>query len=93
MTFHSLLDGLRVQVSQRIAGGELTERGLARRAGISQPHLHNVLKGVRSLTPDVADRLMATLSLNLVDLTLAVGTNRTGTSAPEPTHKSHALTP
>ncbi len=33
------------------SNGELTERGFARSVGISQPHVHNVLKGVRNLSP------------------------------------------
>ncbi len=37
-------------------------------AGLSQPHMHNVLKGVRSLSPEYADRLIAELRLSLLDL-------------------------
>jgi AraC-like DNA-binding protein len=73
-TFQDLLDSLRRRAAGRIAEGELTERALARRAGISQPHLHNVLKGVRSLTPGVADRLMVSLSLTLADLSAQAAT-------------------
>jgi hypothetical protein len=68
-TFHLLLSTLRVRVAHRIAEGEITERALARRAGISQPHLHNVLKGIRTMTPDVADRLLEALHLPLEELT------------------------
>ena len=68
-TFHLLLSKLRVRVANRIAEGEITERALARRAGISQPHLHNVLKGIRTMTPDVADRLLEALHLPLEELT------------------------
>jgi len=66
--FHTLLDHLRARVSDRIAQGEVTERSLARQAGISQSHLHNILKGIRGMTPDVADKLMTTLQLKLSDL-------------------------
>lgn len=38
---------------------------MARRASISQPHLHNVLKGIRLLSPDAADRLMQTLETSV----------------------------
>ncbi len=36
--------------------------------GISQPQIHNVLKGARKLRPEVADRLIASLKMALVDL-------------------------
>jgi plasmid maintenance system antidote protein VapI len=66
--FYTLLEQLRARVIARIAQGDVTERALARQAGISQPHLHNILKGVRGLTPDVADRLMLALKWRLKDL-------------------------
>ena len=66
--FHALLSNLRTRVANRIAEGEITERALARRAGISQPHLHNVLKGIRGMTPDVADRLLEALHLSMEEL-------------------------
>ena len=71
VTFHAMLDNLRLCVSDRIASGETTERALAIRAGISQSHLHNVLKGVRSMTPEIADRLIATLRLTLDEIAVA----------------------
>jgi hypothetical protein len=36
--------------------------------GISQPHMHNVLKGVRTLSPELADRIMAETGLTVYDL-------------------------
>jgi transcriptional regulator with XRE-family HTH domain len=48
--------------------GEITERGVARRAGISQPHIHNVLKGKRLLSWASADALLRELNLSIVDL-------------------------
>ena len=59
-----LLEALR----QRLRNGEFTERGLARVVGISQPHIHNVLKGVRVLSPDMGDLLVNGLDLSLIDL-------------------------
>ena len=50
---------------QRVRSGEVTERKLARLCGLSQPHMHNVLKNFRSLSPDSADRLMEVLDLNV----------------------------
>jgi hypothetical protein len=61
---HRLLN----EVRQRIANGELTERGLARRVEVSQPHIHNVLKGVRGLTTPLADRILESLGLSVLDL-------------------------
>jgi len=59
-----LLDALRL----RLRNGEFTERGLARVVGISQPHIHNVLKGVRVLSPDMTDLLITGLDLSLIEL-------------------------
>jgi hypothetical protein len=53
---------------QRVRAGELTERGLARMCGISQPHMHNVLKHIRALSPASADRLMDALGVTLPEL-------------------------
>lgn len=65
VTFQSrLLD----EVRGRVRNGEFTERGLARLAGISQPHLHNLLKGIRDLTPRSADSLLAALDIGLLQL-------------------------
>jgi hypothetical protein len=50
---------------ERVRAGEVSERGLARRAGISQPHLHNVLKGIRTLSPEASDRLMRAMQLTI----------------------------
>lgn len=53
---------------QRIRAGQMTERGLARLCGLSQPHLHNVLKNIRSLSTNSADRLMQVLELSVPSL-------------------------
>jgi len=53
---------------RRVRAGEITERGLARRCGMSQPHLHNVLKQIRALSNDAADRLMQALGVTIADL-------------------------
>jgi plasmid maintenance system antidote protein VapI len=68
MTFldlhHRLLDHLR----HRVQSGETTERALARVAGLSQPHLHNVLKGKRFLSMDMADEILRNLEMGVFDL-------------------------
>ena len=55
-------------VRERVRSGELTERGLARMTSISQPHLHNILKGIRALSPEIADEILRHLGLTLADL-------------------------
>jgi transcriptional regulator with XRE-family HTH domain len=52
----------------RVRSGELTERRLARLTGISQPHIHNVLKGARILSPEIADQILETLRISVFDL-------------------------
>lgn len=52
----------------RVRSGDITERRLARLAGISQPHLHNVLKGVRLLSTGMADQVVVNLQVSAFDL-------------------------
>jgi len=59
---------LLAQVRDRIRNGELTERGFARLIGISQPHAHNVLKGVRKLSPQIFDAVLKYFHMSLLDL-------------------------
>ena len=68
MYFEVLQLRLIAHVQERLQRGELTERSLARHTGISQPHLHNMLKRVRVLTPAMADLLLRHLHITLLDL-------------------------
>lgn len=68
MKFAELQARLRADLLCRLRNGEWTERGLARYVGVSQPHMHNVLSGVRLLTPDLADSILAHLGLDLLSL-------------------------
>ena len=68
MTFEELRGLLLDRIRSRVHNGELTERGLARLAGISQPHMHNVLKGKRLMSPEMADRLLYHLRISVLDL-------------------------
>ncbi len=68
LSFDTLLNRLLASVRLRVSNGDFTERGLARLIGISQPHLHHILKGMRLLTPEIGDALMATLAMSLMDL-------------------------
>jgi plasmid maintenance system antidote protein VapI len=58
LTFEILLYQLREHLREKVKNGQLTERGMARATGVSQPHLHNILKGIRALPPELADQLM-----------------------------------
>jgi plasmid maintenance system antidote protein VapI len=68
MNFTSFQDLLLARLRQNLHNGEWTERGFARRLGVSQPHIHNVLAGARALTPDLADEILRSLGLDLLDL-------------------------
>jgi hypothetical protein len=52
----------------RVRAGQVTERGLAKLCGLSQPHMHNVLKQIRLFSLDSADRLMQVLDVGVSDL-------------------------
>jgi transcriptional regulator with XRE-family HTH domain len=68
LSFEVLLAKVRREINHRIQNGECTERALARILGISQPHVHNVLKGIRRLQPQFADRFMEKFGISLIDL-------------------------
>jgi transcriptional regulator with XRE-family HTH domain len=72
VNFQFLRARLMSHVRARVRNGEISERRLARLAGISQPHIHNVLKGARQLSTEMADRIMQRLRIDLLDL-LTVG--------------------
>jgi len=68
LTYQDAQLKLLAYVRSQIRNGELTERGFARLIGISQPHVHNVLKGVRNLSPNIFDLALKYLHLTLLDL-------------------------
>jgi transcriptional regulator with XRE-family HTH domain len=68
MTFRELHDRLVSEIRERVRNGALTERGVARMTGVSQPHIHNVLNGKRVLSADTADEILRQLSIDLLDL-------------------------
>ena len=68
MHFSSLQGRLVAHIRSRVRSGELTERSAARLTGVSQPHLHNVLKGARLLSTDMADQVLRSLNLCVFDL-------------------------
>ena len=66
--FQRLQSRLITNLQERVRRGEISERRLARMTGISQPHLHNVLKGKRFLSVGMADQILHQLHLDLRDL-------------------------
>lgn len=68
VTFDMLQCRLIALVNFRIRNGEFTERGLSRILNISQPQMHNVLKGRRRLQWELADSLLRKLDITIVDL-------------------------
>jgi len=68
MTFHELQQRVLEELRQRVRSGAATERGLARISGISQSHLHNVLKGKRLLSMDKADEVLRSLEIDILRL-------------------------
>jgi len=68
LLFQDLLASLASLLRTLVRNGEFTERALSRRLGLSQSHLHHVLKGVKSLSPELADRILSRLGLSVLDL-------------------------
>jgi len=68
MDFQELRNHLVANLQERVRSGELTERGLARNSGISQPHIHHVLKGKRVLSMEMCDTVLRYLEMDVLDL-------------------------
>ena len=69
LTFQDAQIRLLAFVEERIHNGELTERAFARMIGISQPHVHHVLKRVRKLSPRISDLILTFFNISITDLT------------------------
>jgi plasmid maintenance system antidote protein VapI len=68
ITFDELIERLKTYIRLRINNGEYTERSLARVLRVSQPHLHNMLKGNRRMSAEFADQAMAKFRISILDL-------------------------
>jgi hypothetical protein len=66
--FDELIERLKGYIRLKIDSGEYTERSLARVLRVSQPHLHNMLKGVRRMNLEFADQVMAKFQIGIFDL-------------------------
>lgn len=81
---------LTARLLQMVRSGQLTERALARATGVSQPHVHHVLKGKRSLSVETADAILTALNLDVLDflepgeLTELARKRREASESPEP---------
>lgn len=53
---------------QSVSAGVITENRLALAMGLSQPHVHHVLKGKRRCSPAIADGLVRALGITAMDL-------------------------
>lgn len=90
ITFHMLETRLIATVNARIQNGEFTERGLAKLLAISQPQMHNILKGARKLRVEVADRLLCAFGLTIIDLLAEEEHGQTDAAPPMPSGHSVA---
>ncbi|MFL6449294.1 MAG: helix-turn-helix domain-containing protein [Bryobacteraceae bacterium] len=84
VTFAILQAVLIALLKTRINNGHFTERGLARILGISQPQLHNVMKGKRRLQTELADRILDKFGLSVLDLIEALTFYRHPSGNPNP---------
>jgi transcriptional regulator with XRE-family HTH domain len=67
VNFRELERRLIAHLHALVRSGDASERSLARLTGVSQPHMHNVLKGKRLLSLEMADQILAQLHLDLLD--------------------------
>ncbi|MCL6544817.1 MAG: helix-turn-helix domain-containing protein [Bryobacteraceae bacterium] len=68
MYLSELATALTERLRSRVANGEISERRLARLTQLSQPHIHNVLKGKKALSLQACDRIMVRLGMTVYDL-------------------------
>jgi predicted transcriptional regulator len=68
MTLGDLQERFVALLRKRVRNGELTERGLAKMVGVSQPHVHNVLHGKRTFSIQTTDDMMRQLRVDVLDL-------------------------
>ena len=68
MTLGDLQQRFVALLRNRVRNGDLTERGLARMVGVSQPHMHNVLHGKRTFSLQTTDHIMHHLRVDVLDL-------------------------
>jgi len=67
LNFVELQRRLIAYLREKVRNGDITERRLARITGVSQPHIHHVLSGKRGLSMDMADQILRSLRIDLLD--------------------------
>jgi len=82
MTFLDLETRLLQRMNDLVKQGHTSQRRLAHLTGYTQPHIHSVLKRVRRLQPDLADRLLLAGELGLEDLLYRPGEKVQAMEAP-----------
>ncbi len=82
LSFGTLQCRLLQTIQLKLNNGEFTQLGLARLTGISQPQVHNLLKGVRRLSPESADVFLEALHLSVLDLITEADVSPTVNVAP-----------
>jgi DNA-binding transcriptional regulator YdaS (Cro superfamily) len=68
MNFASLERRLLEHLRGRVRRGEISNSALARLLRLSPAHVHNLLNGVRQMTPEVADTVLRRMGLEIEDL-------------------------
>lgn len=83
LLFATLHDRIIEMLRARVRNGEITERRLAKLTGISQPHMHNVLKRNKFLSYELADTILQHLNISLWDLIRAEEPPRATAGTPQ----------
>lgn len=91
LTFRALQIRLIAFVNARIQNGEFSERSLARQLGLSQPQLHNVLKGARKLQTALADTFLTYFGISIKDLLAEEEIKESGSSISFPSQETARL--
>ena len=71
MTFEQLRAEALAIIRHHIDNGYFTERQLARVARVSQPQVHNVLKGARAPSMTTLDRMCAAAHVDVAEIAAA----------------------
>lgn len=65
MTFQNLLTDLRKRLELSVSDGTFTGTEIAGRVGVAQAHVSNFLNGHRGISPELADKFLTVLGLDV----------------------------
>jgi plasmid maintenance system antidote protein VapI len=68
LNFEEFQRRLVTTLRESVRNGDITERRLARITGVSQPHIHHVLRGKRGLSIEMSDQVLRAMRNDLLDL-------------------------